>query len=412
MSNADLRRRLWSQLWQPPRPHGEVQRDRAVGPLELFFDLVVVVLVAQAAHRLTDHLTWRGVAEFAVVFTVVWIAWLNGTLLHDLHGHEDVRSRNIFLGQILLLVPLGAYVPGAGNRHGEAFAVTAALAFPFLAFFWWRVSRVDAPEFARPTRFYVAITVAYAVGFAVSAPLPATARLILWAVMSLLYLVGVVAASELVPGEFGRTFIISDSLNERFGLLVLIVLGETVTGVVSGLTSDPTNGHKLAVGIVSVLVGFGAWWTYFDFVGHRPPRDTRVAEFTWVMAHLPVTAAIAGMGATMPRLVEDAADSRTATGPTWVLCGGAVALLLFTVVLMVTLQAWQSGGTLRRPLAVANVLASAAAIVIAAVQPSPLVLSILIVAVLSGPWTYAVSRKAALAAATDSEDSTDGDSGS
>jgi len=35
-----------------PRPHGEAPRERAVGPLELFYDLVVVVLVAQAAHHL------------------------------------------------------------------------------------------------------------------------------------------------------------------------------------------------------------------------------------------------------------------------------------------------------------------------------------------------------------------------
>ena len=45
-----------------------------VGPLELFYDLAVVVLVAQAAHHLAVHLTWRGLGEFAVVFTLVWIA--------------------------------------------------------------------------------------------------------------------------------------------------------------------------------------------------------------------------------------------------------------------------------------------------------------------------------------------------
>jgi len=31
-----------------PRPHGEQPRERAVGPIELFYDLAVVVLVAQA----------------------------------------------------------------------------------------------------------------------------------------------------------------------------------------------------------------------------------------------------------------------------------------------------------------------------------------------------------------------------
>lgn len=40
--------RLRRALWQQPRPHGEQPRERVVGPLELFYDLAVVVLVAQA----------------------------------------------------------------------------------------------------------------------------------------------------------------------------------------------------------------------------------------------------------------------------------------------------------------------------------------------------------------------------
>ena len=396
MINADLRRRLWAQLWQPPRPHGEVQRDRVVGSLELFYDLVVVVLVGQAAHRLTEHLTARGVGEFVVVFTVVWIAWLNATLLHDLHGREDIRSRNSFLAQILLLVPMGAYVPGAGSRHGEAFAVTAALLFLLLAFLWWRISRVDSPEFARPVNLYVSITLAYAVGFAVSAPLSADARLIVWAVLSVLYLLSVGLVFEFVPGQFAEAVMVTDSLNERFGLLVIIVLGETVIGVVDGLSTDPTNGHTLAVAIICVLVGFGAWWTYFDFVGHRPPRESRSGVFVWLLGHLPVSAAIASMGATMPVLVEHADDGRTATGPTWVICVSAVVVLLFAVVIMWSLKAWQSAETSPRPFAVAIIVAAAAAAVVAVIRPSPLVLCILLLLTFSGPWTYAVIRKAGL----------------
>jgi len=76
--------RLRRSLWQPPRPHGEQPHERVVGPLELFYDLAVVVLVAEAARHLAGHLTWRGLGEFAVVFTLVWIAWANGSLHHEL----------------------------------------------------------------------------------------------------------------------------------------------------------------------------------------------------------------------------------------------------------------------------------------------------------------------------------------
>jgi hypothetical protein len=42
-------------LWQPPRPHGEQPRERVAGPLELFYDLAVVVLVAQDDYHLSHY---------------------------------------------------------------------------------------------------------------------------------------------------------------------------------------------------------------------------------------------------------------------------------------------------------------------------------------------------------------------
>src|SRR5260370_41489547 len=66
--------RLRRSLWQPPRPHGEQPRERVVGPLALFYDLAVVVLVAQAAHQPAAHLPWPGLGGFAAAFTLVWSA--------------------------------------------------------------------------------------------------------------------------------------------------------------------------------------------------------------------------------------------------------------------------------------------------------------------------------------------------
>ena len=118
-----------------------------MGPLELFYDLAVVVLVAQAAHHLAGHLTWRGLGEFAAVFALVWIAWLNGGLHHELHGREDARGRSTFLLQIVVLVAMGAFIPGAGGGRGAAFAVATAVLFAVLALLWLLASRGDRPEY-------------------------------------------------------------------------------------------------------------------------------------------------------------------------------------------------------------------------------------------------------------------------
>src|SRR5262249_8012720 len=126
--------------------------------------------------------------------------------------------------------------------------------------------------------------------------------------------VGLGAARRRLPGRLRRghrhgqpatssPLIITLALIERFGLFIIIVLGEIVTGVVNGLAAEPTNALPLAVALIAVVVGFGAWWTYFDFAGHRAPRPTPAATAQWTLSHLPLTAAVAAMGAAMVTLV-------------------------------------------------------------------------------------------------------------
>src|SRR5882757_10305108 len=178
-----LWRRIRRQLWQPPRPHGEQPRERAVGPLELFYDLVVVVLVAQAAHHLAGKLTWRGLGEYTAVFGLVWIAWVNGSLHHELHGRDDARARSTFLLQILVLVPLGAFIPEAGGERGAAFAVTAGILFAVLAVLWLLASRGDRPQYRRTSGLFVTGTAACAVLLAATALLPASVRVLAWGLL-------------------------------------------------------------------------------------------------------------------------------------------------------------------------------------------------------------------------------------
>jgi low temperature requirement protein LtrA len=275
--------RLRRSLWQPPRPHGEQPRERAVGPLELFYDLAVVVLVAQAAHRLAGHLTWPGLGQFAAVFTLVWIAWANGSLHHDLHGHEDARARSTFLLQILVLAAMGAFIPQAGGPRGAAFAVASAVLFALLAVLWLLAARGDRPEYRRPSRLFVAGTAACAVLLAGTALLPGSARVPAWGLIDVAYLAGFAAILVTTDPAQAPALIISDSLTERFGAFVIIVLGETLTGVVAGLSARPVSGLTLAVGLVAVVVGFGAWWTYFDFAGGRHPRTGRPASVQWIV---------------------------------------------------------------------------------------------------------------------------------
>ena len=390
--------RLRRSLWQPPRPHGEQPRERVVGPLELFYDLAVVVLVAQAAHHLAGHLTWSGLGEFTAVFTLVWIAWANGSLHHELHGHDDARGRSTFLLQILVLAAMGAFIPGAGGARGAAFAVATAVLFAVLALLWVLAARGDRLEYRRSSRLFVTGTAACAVALAGTAFLPASARIPAWGLLDAAYLAGLGAVILAATPAQAAALTITDSLIDRFGALTIIVLGETLTGVVGGLASEPISGLTLSVGLVAVVVGFGAWWTYFDFAGNRHPRPGRTATLQWMLSHLPLTAAIAGMGAAMVSLVDHAHDARTPAATGWVLCAAAATVLCATMLVSASLQAWHRDRGLYRPLARTCAAVAVACLGVGAARPAPVILGLALVLLLGIPWGLTVAHRLASAA--------------
>ena len=160
---------------------------------------------------------------------------------------------------------------------------------------------------------------------------------------------------------------VTGALTERFGAFTIIVLGETLTGVVAGLSGRRVSGLTLSVGLAAIVVGFGAWWTYFDFAGHRLPRP-RAASVQWMLGHLPLTAAIAAMGAAMVSLVEHAHDGRAPAATAWVMGAGAAAVLGAAMLIAASLQDWHTEPRVYRPLARTCAAVAVACLAVGAVR--------------------------------------------
>jgi low temperature requirement protein LtrA len=196
---------------------------------------------------------------------------------------------------------------------------------------------------------------------------------------------------------------ITDALIEPFGLLIIVVLGEILTGVVAGLASQPISGLTLSVGHIAVVIGFGAWWTYFDFAGHRPPRTGATAGLQWMLSNLPLTAAVAAMGAAMVSLVDHAHDSRAPAGAGWVLCAGVAVVLCATMLVSASLQARDSDRDLYKPLAPICLGVAIACIALGTIRPPPLAFGLILVVLVSIPWLFAVWHRVADAADSPSD---------
>ena len=81
---------------------------------------------------------WR---EFAVIFGLIFLAWINATILHDVHGRDDVRTRSYVFVQMLLTALLAVFVGDAAGGEGLAFAWTYGVLMLLLTWSWYSVRR-------------------------------------------------------------------------------------------------------------------------------------------------------------------------------------------------------------------------------------------------------------------------------
>jgi low temperature requirement protein LtrA len=142
--------------------------------------------------------------------------------------------------------------------------------------------------------------------------------------------------------------------------------------------------------MIGLMIGFGIWWTYFDFVGRRFPRAGR--QSLWMAGHLPVVMAIAGSGAAMVGIIEHAGDDRTPAAAAWLLSGSVAVALVALLAIMTTLSDFERLASIYRPLTRGMAAAAVAAMLIGWWRPSPWLLALSMVVILSLVWWLAVDR--------------------
>ncbi len=378
-------------FWRPPRPHGETIVDRRVSPLELLYDLAYAAVIAQAGNHLAAHLSANGLFEFAMVFSLTWIAWANGSLYLELHGQSDGRTRTYFFLQIGILAILAVFAGDVG-AGGVGFAIAYTAFLVVMTWLWYEVRLEDArvhPEFLADTgRYVIAMAVSIAV-IVVSAFLPAEPRLVVWAIFSVAWVFLLLFFGR-SPVGLGRGMAPTDSLVERFATITIIVLGEVVFGVVDGLSQSTHDFTTISTGMIALAVGFGFWWIYFDVVGGKLPKPDGRALANWMLSHYPITLSTAAAGAGMVSLIEHAHDGSTPASTSWLL-SGAVAVGL--VCLIPTWRALADASRLSsvyRPLWMATVAGAVTCVIIGWTRPAPWLLGLLLVVVLGFVWAVAV----------------------
>lgn len=320
-----IEERRW---WQRPRlrTDEEEQRERKVSWLELFYDLVFVVVIAELTHYLSGHVSLEGVLGYILLFVAVWWIWIGGTYYNDRFETEDLSYRIVIFLQMLPLAALAVFAHDGLGETSPAFALSYAAARGLIMLLWLRGGFHNAAF--RP------VSNRYAAGFGVSALLfvlsifvPAPWRFAMWGVGLLIDLLTPLTTLG-IQRRLPR--LSAAKLTERFGLFVIIVLGETIVGVVQGMAEEePLSPATGLTGGLGMALAFGLWWVYFDFVARRQPKPGVWWRLIWGYLHLPLVMGIAAAGAGVLNVLAHEGEALTAN-VLW-LMAGAVAAALVTI---------------------------------------------------------------------------------
>jgi low temperature requirement protein LtrA len=247
---------------------------KRVSWVELYLDLVFVLAIGQLAHLIVDRPSTHGVWVALGLFVTLWWTWVGFAVLYNRRGADTPLERLLFLAGSVPAGVAAVAVEPASTGDVAVFALSLAVVRLVLAGAYALQEGLADALRQRITR----ACMLSAGLFLLSVWAPEPFRYVLWAIG-----IGVESHAMLAEdreaarrlrrdGDLGAMAPAdpSEALDphhfaERFGLLLIIMLGEVV--VEAGQAS--VDGHvATAAGwaaLVAAMVLAGAlWWLYFD----------------------------------------------------------------------------------------------------------------------------------------------------
>ena len=292
-------------IFQPPKLRREEceEGERSATWLELFFDLIFVVAIAQLAHNFHEDFSLFGFAKLGILFVPVWWCWIGATFYDTRFDNDGLVDRLITLVQMAIAASLAANIHHGLSSSSMGFALSY-MAFRGILVCQYLHAGYHVPE-ARP------LTTWFAVGFSLSllfwlasvfVPIPW--RFMLWGLGLVIdFGTPLTAGNRVVrvPPDMAHT-------TERIGLFTIIVLGESIVAVVGGVSEIDWTPNSIAIALLGLSIAFSFWWMYFDTVDESPLHAMRQGKMrialTWLYSHLPLAVGLTATGVGVEKMIH------------------------------------------------------------------------------------------------------------
>src|SRR5207249_4284201 len=312
----------------------QAERGHRVTPLELFFDLVVVFAITQVTTFLSRSPTWGGLLRGTLLLGALWWAWSAYAWLTNTLDPEEGAVRLVMLAAVAAMLVVSLAAPGAFGRDGVifgvAYLVVRALYLALLAI----AGRGDRDLFGAAMRIVPTATLGPTL-LIVAGFLDGSAQLAFWiAAVAITYLGALL-------GHMRGWRVSPEHFVERFGLIIIIALGESIVAIGAGPARHSLDAGVIGAALLGITVAACLWWSYFDWVVYvaqarldeaTGERRSALARDAYSYLHLPMVGGIVLFAFGLKTTLADVGGSLP-TVPALGLCGGVALYLLAHVVL-------------------------------------------------------------------------------
>jgi low temperature requirement protein LtrA len=282
---------------------------RVSTPLELLYDLTFAVAFAvageQLAHLLAEGHFAAGLIGFVLaVFAVCW-CWINYSWFASAYDTDDWAFRVATMVQMVGVIILALGLPpvfhsiDAGHTIDNSVTVAGYVVMRLsMIFLWLRAARQDPPRRRACQTYALTIGVAQ-LGWITL--LLAHTTVGLFSASALVLILIELAGPVIAERGKGGTPWHAHHITERYGLLTIITLGETVIGTVASLGAVVQSQGWSLDAVLVVVAGtgltFGLWWMYFTVPAGEVLKVHRERALPWGYGHMLIFGSIAATGA-------------------------------------------------------------------------------------------------------------------
>ena len=227
--------------------------------LELFYDLVFVAIIAQLTYSIANHhTTLLDFIHIIFVLYAIFYAWVGVTVNRNLNDSEGHFDRILIQIQMVFAFFMSLSLPEVFEGNLGGFALSYALIRFVQLYMTLRGYRLD-PENAPKTKNIVqGMTIATLLMISIIF-IPSPYIYVIALMWGLLEWFNPVAKGRGNKIRYLNVY----HLQERLGLFLLLVIGESVLVVGIANTIENIGAANPAIIFSSLIMMIAFWWTYF-----------------------------------------------------------------------------------------------------------------------------------------------------